>query len=320
MEKQFQLTTNDEIIAYLVKQFPESFAFGSNVKPLKNGIVHDIISRLNESTKLSLAKLNDALDLYMNSQHYLESIKIGVYRIDLDGNPHEIITQEQMDLAKQKQIESKEKTIESFKEQPKVKNNAIHSQPNSLINTAEQMEKQFQLINSKEIIVYLAQQFPNCFTIEGEAKPLKIGIFQDILSRLDGNQELSKTKLRVALRVYTNNWRYLYSIKVGSHRVDLDGNLDEVITQEQMDYAQQQLKESKSKAKEHFKKQNKSKPKRAYTPPKKNRVLKIGDFVKVTMGNKPLKVQIIDIEKDHIKVKVGSGMQLTVKPEHIINQ
>ena len=107
------------------------------------------------------------------------------------------------------------------------------------------MENQFQLTNSKEIIIYLAQQFPNCFTIEGEAKPLKIGIFQDILSRLENSEVLSKTKLRVALRGYTMGWRYLYSIKEGTHRVDLDGNPTEVITKEQEEHAQQQLKESK---------------------------------------------------------------------------
>ncbi|KFA59677.1 hypothetical protein A9G48_02345 [Gilliamella sp. wkB18] len=186
------------------------------------------------------------------------------------------------------------------------------------------MENQFQLTNSKEIIAYLAQQFPNCFAIEGEVKPLKIGIFQDILSRLNGKAELSKTKLRVALRTYTMSWRYLYSIKVGLHRVDLDGNEGELITQEQMEYAQQQLKESKDKVKERLKEQAKDKRKTARSPLRKAKnnakILQIGDFVKVILGRKLLTVQILKIEKEHIKVKVGSGMELTVKPEHIINK
>ncbi|KDN11249.1 RNA chaperone ProQ [Gilliamella sp. Imp1-1] len=182
------------------------------------------------------------------------------------------------------------------------------------------MEKQFQLTNSKEIIAYLAQQFPNCFTLGGEAKPLKIGIFQDIISRLYGNDELSKTKLRAALRSYTMSWRYLYSIKEGANRVDLDGNPTEVISQEQIDHAQQQLKESKEKAKERFKEREKEKRKATRMLPKKAKALKIGDFVKVIVGNKPIKVQVINIEKEHIKVKVGAGMELTVKPEHIINR
>ncbi|OCG18855.1 hypothetical protein A9G24_11490 [Gilliamella sp. App6-5] len=182
------------------------------------------------------------------------------------------------------------------------------------------MESQFQLTNSKEIIAYLAQQFPNCFTLEGEAKPLKIGIFQDILSRLDNSDIISKTKLRAALRAYTMSWRYLYSIKAGANRVDLDGNPHEVINQEQMDHAQQQLKDSKEKAKARFKERAKEKRKTARAPFKKSKTPKIGDFVKVIVGNKPIKVQIINIEKEHIKVKVGAGMELTVKPEHIINK
>ncbi|OCG46538.1 hypothetical protein A9G35_04885 [Gilliamella sp. Choc5-1] len=185
------------------------------------------------------------------------------------------------------------------------------------------MESQFQLTNSKEIIAYLAQQFPNCFTLEGEAKPLKIGIFQDILSCLDNGEILSKTKLRAALRAYTMSWRYLYSIKEGANRVDLYGNPHDVINQEQMEHAQQQLKESKEKAKIRFKERAKEKRKNKHTnfkKFKKSNSLKIGDFVKVVVGNKPIKVQIINIEKEHIKVKVGVGMELTVKPEHIINK
>ncbi|OCG20581.1 RNA chaperone ProQ [Gilliamella sp. App4-10] len=182
------------------------------------------------------------------------------------------------------------------------------------------MESQFQLTNSKEIIAYLAQKFPNCFTLEGEAKPLKIGVFQDILSRLDGNEVLSKTKLRAALRAYTMSWRYLYSIKEGTNRVDLDGNPHEVINREQMEHAQQQLKESKEKAKKLLKDRTKEKRKTIREPSKKAKTLKIGDSVKVVVGKKPIKVQIINIEKEHIKVKVGTGMELTVKPELIINK
>lgn len=178
------------------------------------------------------------------------------------------------------------------------------------------MENQFQLTNTKEIINYLNQQFPNCFTIEGEAKPLKIGIFQDIISRLENSELLSKTKLRIALRAYTMGWRYLYCIKEGANRVDLDGNPTEVITKEQMEHAQQQLKESKEQAKERAKQKRKAAPK----PSRKPRALKIGDFVRVNVGQKPVKGQIIIIEKEHIKVKVGTGMELTVKPEHIINR
>lgn len=184
----------------------------------------------------------------------------------------------------------------------------------------EQMESYFQLTNSKEIIAYLAQQYPNCFTLEGEAKPLKIGIFKDILLRLENLHLLSRTKLRLALRSYTMSWRYLYCIKEGTYRVDLDGNPHEVISKEQMEHAQQTLKQSKEKAKERFKKQSTVKNKNTSKSLINTKKLQLGDFIKVKVGNKLLKAQIINIEKEHIKVKVGSGMELMVKPEYVVTK
>ncbi|MDF7671204.1 RNA chaperone ProQ [Orbaceae bacterium ESL0721] len=189
----------------------------------------------------------------------------------------------------------------------------------------QQMENQFQLTNNREIITYLVKQFPNCFSLEGSAKPLKIGIFQDILSRLDDNTALSKTRLRTALRAYTSSWRYLYSIKEGIHRVDLDGNPNEVVTQTHLEHAQQQLKESKEKAKKYAAEKRKNLAKSSKTSsneilPKKSPVIPvIGDLVKVVIGGKPITVQVVNIEKDHLKVKANTGMEMTVKIDHILS-
>ena len=40
------------------------------------------------------------------------------------------------------------------------------------------MENQPKLNSSKEVIAFLAERFPHCFSAEGEARPLKIGIFR----------------------------------------------------------------------------------------------------------------------------------------------
>lgn len=85
------------------------------------------------------------------------------------------------------------------------------------------MENQPKLNSSKEVIAFLAERFPHCFSAEGEARPLKIGIFQDLVERVGGEMNLSKTQLRSALRLYTSSWRYLYGVKPGATRVDLDG-------------------------------------------------------------------------------------------------
>ncbi|MFM1242249.1 RNA chaperone ProQ [Yersinia enterocolitica] len=109
------------------------------------------------------------------------------------------------------------------------------------------MENQPKLNSSKEVIAFLAERFPLCFTAEGEARPLKIGIFQDLVERVQGEENLSKTQLRSALRLYTSRWRYLYGVKVGAERVDLDGNPCGVLEEQHVEHARKQLEEAKAR-------------------------------------------------------------------------
>ncbi|MCP1440765.1 ProP effector [Erwinia persicina] len=109
------------------------------------------------------------------------------------------------------------------------------------------MENQPKLNSSKEVIAFLAERFPQCFSAEGEARPLKIGIFQDLVDRVQGEMGLSKTQLRSALRLYTSSWRYLYGIKAGATRVDLDGNACGVLDEQHVEHARKQLEEAKAR-------------------------------------------------------------------------
>ncbi|ELY3903801.1 RNA chaperone ProQ [Klebsiella aerogenes] len=109
------------------------------------------------------------------------------------------------------------------------------------------MENQPKLNSSKEVIAFLAERFPQCFSAEGEARPLKIGIFQDLVERVGGEMNLSKTQLRAALRLYTSSWRYLYGVKAGAIRVDLDGNPCGELEEQHVAHARQQLEEAKAR-------------------------------------------------------------------------
>ncbi|MFB6434702.1 MAG: RNA chaperone ProQ [Candidatus Malihini olakiniferum] len=112
------------------------------------------------------------------------------------------------------------------------------------------MENPSKLNNSKDVIALLAERFPLCFTFSGETRPLKIGIFQDVVIRLSESHCVSKTQLRSALRIYTSSWRYLYGIKFGSQRFDLDGNLCGELEQQHIDHARKQLEEAKARVQE----------------------------------------------------------------------
>ncbi|HBP8281287.1 TPA: RNA chaperone ProQ [Salmonella enterica subsp. enterica serovar Infantis] len=109
------------------------------------------------------------------------------------------------------------------------------------------MENQPKLNSSKEVIAFLAERFTHCFSAEGEARPLKIGIFQDLVERVGGEMNLSKTQLRSALRLYTSSWRYLYGVKPGATRVDLDGNPCGELEEQHVEHARKQLEEAKAR-------------------------------------------------------------------------
>ncbi|MBG6244989.1 RNA chaperone ProQ [Candidatus Symbiopectobacterium sp. 'North America'] len=109
------------------------------------------------------------------------------------------------------------------------------------------MENQPKLNSSKDVIAFLAERFPLCFTTEGDTRPLKIAIFQDLVTRVSETDSVSKTQLRSALRLYTSSWRYLYGIKLGAQRVDLDGNPCGELEQQHVDHARKQLEEAKAR-------------------------------------------------------------------------
>ncbi|SHG88847.1 RNA chaperone ProQ [Ferrimonas marina] len=213
-------------------------------------------------------------------------------------------------------------------------------------NTPENPEK---LKDVKEVIAYLAERFPQCFSVEGDAKPLKIGLFQELAERLEGDSKVSKTQLRQAVRRYTNSWRYLRAVKPGAVRVDLDGNDCGELEAEHIEHAQQALKESQEKARQARQEKQakdpkaKAKPRRpsaraeraAQAKPAKLKQkseqprnlpplekvsaeeLRVDQTVMVKLGRTPAKGVIVDLNRDDVMVRLESGLTVKVKAEHI---
>lgn len=100
--------------------------------------------------------------------------------------------------------------------------------------------------STKEVIAYLAEKFPLCFTVEGEMKPLKVGLFQDLAEALKDDEKVSKTLLRQALRNYTNSWRYLAASQANVARVGLQGEEVGCVTKEEAIHASETLAEAKT--------------------------------------------------------------------------
>ena len=95
-------------------------------------------------------------------------------------------------------------------------------------------------------IDWLAEHFPAAFFKKGnQVKPLKIGIFDDIIDfyeRLD-SPPFSKKALREALSYYSASPAYLNCQKANSARVDLFGNEVDVVSDEQAKYAHQRFQQ-----------------------------------------------------------------------------
>ncbi|MGC7559499.1 RNA chaperone ProQ [Pasteurella sp. PK-2025] len=173
-----------------------------------------------------------------------------------------------------------------------------------------------KLTNNKEIIAYLVEKFPLCFSLAGEAKPLKIGVFQDLAEALQEDERVSKTQLRQALRAYTSNWRYLHGCKVGAERVDLQGNPCGVLEEEHAQHAATQLAEAKAKVAEKRAAENAANPEKKRStrrPNNKTAQTQIKDKktgVKTKAPRKPKvalnAVDMAQLQKgDKVKVKVG---------------
>lgn len=97
-----------------------------------------------------------------------------------------------------------------------------------------------------QVIDWLIDNFPGAFFKKGnQVKPLKIGIFDDIIDfyeRLD-TPPFSKKSLREALNYYSASPAYLNCQKTDAARVDIYGNEVDVVTAEQAKYAHQRFQE-----------------------------------------------------------------------------
>ena len=95
-------------------------------------------------------------------------------------------------------------------------------------------------------IDWLAEHFPTAFLKNAkQVKPLKIGIFDDIIDfyeRLD-SPPFSKKKLREALNYYSASPAYLKCQKANIARIDLFGNEVDIVTEEQAKYAHQRYEQ-----------------------------------------------------------------------------
>jgi sRNA-binding protein len=86
------------------------------------------------------------------------------------------------------------------------------------------------------VIALLAERWPATFAVhEFRRKPLKVGIFGDVVAAIDG--AVTRAELGKALGCYTANPIYMSKLRAGVARIGLDGQPAGEVTTEQADYA-----------------------------------------------------------------------------------
>ena len=93
-----------------------------------------------------------------------------------------------------------------------------------------------EALRSKNILDLLAERFPDCISVdEADRRPLKIGIFEEILAKVE--ELISPEDLKAALRKYAKGESYLNRMKVGVARIDLDGQPSSIIDEHEAEFA-----------------------------------------------------------------------------------
>ncbi len=102
-------------LQWLIQQFPQVFNNEECIRPLKHGIMEDILSHAEKAAQagISKSKLREAVVVFTRRIDYLACLKAQEMRIDLMGNPTVQVTIEEAEKAAAKIKKRIEKTIKN---------------------------------------------------------------------------------------------------------------------------------------------------------------------------------------------------------------
>ena len=103
------------------------------------------------------------------------------------------------------------------------------------METMSSMTKSRDSRNS-EVLALLRQYWPKCF---GTCQPLRIGIFQELAIRL--YSEFTPEEVSAALRAHVSSESYLRSVREGTPRIALNGEVAGVVDKFQAAFAATKL-------------------------------------------------------------------------------
>lgn len=106
-----------DALGWLVKEFPLAFDNQTSIRPLKLGIMKDILEYAEKAGKdgISKSKLREAVVLFTRRIDYLACLKAREVRIDLNGQPIDRVSDEDAERAAAKIKKRIEKNIKNIR-------------------------------------------------------------------------------------------------------------------------------------------------------------------------------------------------------------
>ncbi len=91
-------------LKWLADNFPEAFDNTTQIRPLKKGILQDVLKHSDKALEagISKSKLREAIVVFTRRIDYLASLKAKEVRVDLGGKPASEVTDEEAENAAQK--------------------------------------------------------------------------------------------------------------------------------------------------------------------------------------------------------------------------
>jgi len=108
-----------DALNWLTEHFPKAFDNSCRIQPLKIGIMHDILAHTEqaEAAGISKSKLRQAVVIFTRRIDYLACIKAREMRVDLEGNPVALVTEEEAEHAASKIKRRVEKSAKNARKQ-----------------------------------------------------------------------------------------------------------------------------------------------------------------------------------------------------------
>ncbi|KTD07925.1 ProQ/FinO family protein [Legionella jamestowniensis] len=109
----------NDALSWLATTFPQAFDNTLRIRPLKIGIMDDILALADKAAAcgISKSKLREAVVIFTRRIDYLTCLKAREMRVDLQGNPVSMVTEEEAEKAAAKIKKRVEKSVRNSRKQ-----------------------------------------------------------------------------------------------------------------------------------------------------------------------------------------------------------